>query len=389
METAAIPSERSPIRRVLATLGRAALTLAFVAVAVAVGIAGFNALSARAASDPGVDPAPLTTVAPIPLAIAEGHAMTRRFTGQIEAARDVALGFEEGGTVQEVLVREGERVAEGDVLARLDTRLLEAQRASALAARAALAAEVELLRRTDARQRALLAEGHVTEQRVDETSLRLAQGEARITEIDAEIAALDVRLSKAVIVAPFEARIAARLLDEGGVAAPGAAVLTVVEDAPVRFRVALDPALAETLERGVEVRIAVGSETLRARLSELAPEIDPDTRSRLAWFDVATAGRAPPSRSTGEVLIETMRAERGAWVDLSALRQGPRGTWTLLIAEPRSDGTAEIVLEAAEILHIAGARAFVRGTFADGALVLPAGTHRVVPGEAVLLAEAQ
>jgi hypothetical protein len=29
----------------------------------------------------------------------------------------------------------------------------------------------------------------------------------------------------------------------------------------------------------------------------------------------------------------------------------------------------------------------VRGTFADGALFLPGGTHRVVPGETVLMTE--
>lgn len=375
-------------KRVLRALGRTTLTLGFMVAAGAAFVVGYDTLSVRAASDPALEPAPLTTVAPVALQLQDDHVITRSFTGQIEAAREVALSFEEGGTLAEVTVREGARIAEGDVVARLDTRLLDAERTRAEAARQALSAEVELLRRTDTRQRALLNDGHVTAQRVDETSLSLAQGEARLAEVDAQIAALDVRLSKAVIRAPFDASVAARLMDEGGFAGPGAPVLSLLEDAPVRFRVALDPALAETLSGGLAVDIAVGSETLSARLSELAPEIDPDTRSRLAWFDV-TADTAPPARATGEVRIETMRAERGAWVDLSALRQGPRGTWTLLTVAPGEDGTGEIAVEAAEILHLDGAHAFIRGSFADGALVLPSGTHRVVPGEAVRLAEAQ
>jgi multidrug efflux pump subunit AcrA (membrane-fusion protein) len=98
-------------------------------------------------------------------------------------------------------------VSRGEVIARLDTRLLEAERARLSASRAALAAQVELARRTDARQQTLLAEGHVTQQRVDESSLLLAQLEAALAEVDAGIAAVDVRLSKAVLRAPFDGRI--------------------------------------------------------------------------------------------------------------------------------------------------------------------------------------
>lgn len=388
METATDAQVMPAWKRALRALGRTILTLGFVAAAGAAWFVGYDALSVRAASDAALEPAPLTTVAPLSLRLQDSHAVTRSFTGQIEAAREVALSFEEGGTLAEVAVREGARIEQGDIVARLDTRLLDAERTRAEASRTALAAEVELLRRTDRRQRALLADGHVTAQRVDETSLSLAQGEARLAEVDAQITALDVRLSKAVIRAPFDASVAARLMDEGGFAGPGAPILSLLEYAPVRFRVAIDPALAETMASGMNVEITVGSQTLTASLSELAPEIDPDTRSRLAWFDVA-ADIAPPARATGEVRVETTRHERGAWVDLSALRQGPRGTWTLLTVDPGTDGTGVIAVEAAEILHLDGARAFIRGSFADGVLILPAGTHRVVPGEAVRLAEVE
>jgi multidrug efflux pump subunit AcrA (membrane-fusion protein) len=133
----------------------------------------------------GPNPAPSTTVAADRIEIVDDLIVTRRFTGQFEPLQEVALGFEEGGTIAEVLVREGLGVSRGEVIARLDTRLLEADRARLSASRAALAAQVELARRTDARQQTLLAEGHVTQQRVDETSLLLAQLEAALAEADA------------------------------------------------------------------------------------------------------------------------------------------------------------------------------------------------------------
>lgn len=385
-------ADRRPARpfwaRAMLNAGRTALTLAVFAAAAGAGVAGYAALSERAAATETPDPAPLTAVAADVLRIEHSVTLPRRFVGQFEAPQEVALGFEEGGTIAAVLVREGDSVARGAVIARLDTRLLEAETARLTASRAATAAEAELARRTHERNRALVADGHVTQQRIDETSLRLAQLSAALAEIDAALSALEVRISKAVIRAPFAGRVGVRHLDDGAVAAPGAGVVTLLEDGPARFRVALDPALALRLAPGVSVEIETANARLPARLAELAPELDPATRSRLAFFDLAPGADAPPARATGEVVLSDTRDAVGAWVPLSALRQGPQGVWTLLTLTDGDDGRATVAQEAAEILHLDEGRAFVRGSFEDGTRYLPAGTHRVVPGETVRLAEA-
>jgi RND family efflux transporter MFP subunit len=331
-------------------MGRLTLTLAVIAGAIAAGTAGYGILAARTSDAIGPEPAPLTSVSPQALEIVGELTVNRRFTGQFEAAQDVALGFEEGGTIAEVLVREGDRVARGTVIARLDTRLLQAERARLDASRDALAAQAELARRTNARQVTLLAEGHVTQQRVDETSLHLAQLEAALVEAEAGIATIDVRLSKAEARAPFDGRIGARLLDAGAVAGPGEAVVTFLEDAPARFRVAIDPDLAATLVPGEDVQVMSGGRRLDARLAELSPELDAATRSRVAFFDLAPGAEAPPARTTGEVLLPDTRSATGAWVPVAALWQGPRGSWTILIAEPGDGGAAMIATEAVEVL---------------------------------------
>lgn len=52
-------------------------------------------------------------------------AVTVEVNGNLEMPRKADLSFGVGGTVEEVLVREGDRVAKGQVLARLDARSLE------------------------------------------------------------------------------------------------------------------------------------------------------------------------------------------------------------------------------------------------------------------------
>ncbi len=379
-------------RRVSANMGRVVMTLVIVGGAIFAGVAGHRVLSVRAAQTNGPESAPLTAVTPMVIQMQDTLTIPRRFSGQFEAAQETTLSFEEGGTIYDILVREGDRVAQGDVIAAIDTRLLQAERARLLATRAVLEAETDLAQRTDERQRALLADGHVTQQRVDETSLQLAGLEASVAEIDARLAAVDVRLSKAQILAPFAGEIGTRLLDVGAVAGPGTPVVTLLESGPSRFRVGIDPILAAQLDTGAEAEIQIGTIRHTARLAYLAPELDAATRARIAFFDVM-ADVAPPSRTAGELTLTETIETTGAWVPLTALRQGPRGTWVLLTVQDGDMGERDtgedtppiVALEAAEILHLDRDRAFVRGSFVDGALILPSGTHRVVPGEFVRL----
>jgi hypothetical protein len=118
----------------------------------------------------------------------------------------------------------------------------------------------------------------------------------------------------------------------------------------------------------------------------LAPGLEPGTRARAAFF--AVEGAAPPSRAAGEVVFAlTVEAPTpGAWVPLAALRQGPRGTWQVVTVEDGPDGPVAGI-EAVEIVHAEGGRAFVSGTIRDGMRYVPDGSHRIVPGERLTLAD--
>ncbi|WP_308918066.1 efflux RND transporter periplasmic adaptor subunit [Jannaschia sp. LMIT008] len=372
--------------RLLRATGRAALTLGVIAIAGGTVVAGHAALSSQREDAPPVEAAPRTTVQAIPLRLQGRFAVERRFAGQFEAPQRTALAFEEGGTVDAVLVEEGDRVARGAVLARLDTDLLRAERDRLVATRDGTAAQVELARRTDARQAELRERGFATDQRVDDTSLSLLQLQASLAQTEAAIRALDVRIGKATLRAPFDGVVGDRMLDAGAVAGPGVPVLDVLQDGDARFRAGLAPDVADGLSPGDPATVRSGARDLSARVVRIAPDLDPATRSRVVWLDVA-ADAAPPARAGGEVVVADQVAADppGAWIPLAALRQSIRGTWEVLTLTPGDTVAAEAV----EILHATGDRAFVRGTFAPGARVIDTGPHRVVPGEPVLVAGAE
>ena len=125
-------------RRALKTTVTFLSTSMTAALAVGLVVAGSSLIADRAESVGLPDVAPPVTVTAKVLTREPGYNVIRSFVGQLEAAQQADLAFEAGGTLDEVLVEEGARVAQGEVLARMDTRVLTTERKAMQAARAAL-----------------------------------------------------------------------------------------------------------------------------------------------------------------------------------------------------------------------------------------------------------
>lgn len=374
----------SPFRRALTRTGTLIVTLA-VAGAAAGAVAGVAILLAQQADSlptpPRADPLPVRV---IPSGAEPGYTVIRRFTGQIAAAATTDLGFETGGRIDLIGPREGDRVAAGDVIARLDTRSLMADRAAALADRAALAAQAELARLTANRQADLQARGHSATRVADEARLALASLTAQIAAADARIAGIDVGLDKALLRAPFAAEIGTRHLDPGATVGAGAPVVRLLSVAAPELRAGLPPDLAATLRPGDAMQVDLGGTVVPARLIRLRPDLSPATRTREAVLALDLPADMPAPFGSSATLLIPQRVEApGQWLPLAALRDGPRGTWAVMVLAPDGTGTTVLRPEAVEVLHTDATRAYLRGALPPGTLILAEGTHRVTPGQPV------
>lgn len=366
----------SILRRTLRRLGILTGTGLTIALAVGLVVSGSGLIAARAAGDSTPVQDPVLPVEVAPLVVQDSYAVTAAFTGQVEAARSVDLGFETGGTLAEVLVDEGDRVAAGDVLARLDIRSLQAERAAQSAARDAAIARRDLAKLTAERQQRLAASDFSSTQRADEARFRLAEAEAEIAQLDAALLTIDIALTKSEITAPFAGTVSDRLRDEGARLGSGTPVLRLEETDAPHLRVGLPDALASALPPQTEVTVTLPRGTGTARLDRLRPDLDPATRTRAALF---TLDQPAPSGTLVSLELAREVPGNGAWVPLSALSEGIQGLWTLYLL----DDSNTLRRESVEVLHATGSRAFVAGTFPHGARYVPAGAHRVAPGQRV------
>lgn len=375
-----------PARKGSRLLRLAGASLAILAALGAAGIAtaAFQeraVLRSEASAQPPT-PLPVATTRLVP---ETGYAIDERFAGRVEPARRTMLAFERAGTLVAVAVEEGARVEAGDLIARLDTRSLEAEEVRLSARLEEARAALDLARLTLARQDALSDRGHASAQRLDEARLAERVEAARLAEIEAALASLAVDLDKAVLRAPFAGTVGARRVDEGAVVAPGAAVVEILESGRERVRIGLSREAAAGLSPGAGLSIEIAGRFHPARVSALRPDLDGATRTLTALLELDRPSGAPAGEIT-TLTIPRRVDEPGIWVPLASLTEGRRGLWSLLVASSE-DGAARIAREPVEVLHVEGTRAFVRGAFAPGTALVAEGPHRITPGQRVALRE--
>jgi len=356
------------------------------ALAAAAVMLGVTTIQMRAEEKPHVTATPPTEVSVLRPDQQTGYRVARSFVGRLEPARQTDLAFELTGTIRQIRVDEGDTVRAGDVIARLDTRLLEAERRRQQANRQAAESDLELANLTLDRRRKLQQAGHVSDEVLDRARLALRRLQATLSQIDAAIQTIDINLDKSVLRAPFEGQVGARLLDEGATATPALPVLKVLESARPTVRMGLAPDHADRLDREQTFTIRVGSRSFSARFTGLRPDLQTRTRTVEALFELEHDAAMPGFGQLAELTLEERVGTKGYWVPAASLKEGPRGLWTLLtIADDRESNSYRVVREAVEVLHMDADRAFVRGSITSQTRIVAEGVHRVVAGQLVRL----
>jgi RND family efflux transporter MFP subunit len=351
------------------------------------GAAAVGVLHLRAATDVPARANPPLAVDTAPVRLVDGYTVTDRFAGRLEPARQTTLAFERGGLVTEVLHDEGDRVAAGAIVAKLDTAKLEAERRRLTAQRHELEAKRDLAAFTLKRQDKLKAEGFRSAQAHDEARFGLMEVEAAIERIDAAIAAIEIDIAKSALRAPFAGTLGARAIDEGAVVSAGTAVADLLESGRAIVRVGVAVNAATRLDAGKRYPLRAGADTVEGRLAALRPDLSTRTHTTIALFEI-DENISLPFGEIVELEFDRRIATPGIWVPVAALSEGRKGLWTVFSVD---GGNADLAVsrETVEILHAEAGRAFVRGTLADGARVVTSGTNRITPGQTVVVAQAR
>jgi len=326
-------------------------------------------------------------VLPVEVRAAErqtGYEVVAVFAGRIVARRTSVLGFERTGRLAAVEVDDGDRIAAGQVLARLAIRGLEARRRELAAQVEETQARLVLAGLTAERRQRLHAGDALSAQARDEAVHERRALSARLEAGRAALQRADVELDRSVLRAPYPGLVVERHADEGAVVSPGQPILEVREEGVLEAHVGVSPEAAGDLVPGERRELRIGGQAVPAAVRSRVDSVEPDTRTvRIVLELLETPPGARPGALVRLSVDDRVEAE-GFWLPTTALAESLRGLWSVYAVVPEAESEAfRVERRQVDLLHAEAERVFVRGTLRDGDRVVATGIHRLVPGQRV------
>lgn len=236
------------------------------------GEAGAPAASSKSATAPALATAVASRQSLDPVYIAEGV---------IEAARRITLSAQVAGRLTRFDVRAGDRVARGQVIARIDERTASQQAsasgAQVAAAKAALEAARKELERTDRLHRKQYVSQAAMERAQAQYDAAAAQARATI----AQAGAASTVTALHTVAAPFAGIVSRTMVEQGDMAMPDKPLLELFDPADLRVSAAAPEGVAAAFrrDRPVVVRLSSGDGGAVRELADLpalpTPVADP------------------------------------------------------------------------------------------------------------------
>lgn len=318
------------------------------AVGIGVALLAWGIVSRRAelAEAPQFETAPLA----VHTVSAEDARMqrTRRYLAEAEGAREAQVTATITERITAVEIDEGDRVASGDTLIRLDASEVEArlkgvnadlaqtraERGAEKAKREGLARSADYQSDEVQRLRRLRQADNVSESKFDQAANRLITIESDLEASRKQVEALTARLDSLrarqrelqsqranyTLQAPFAGTVIERNVDPGDLAAPDKPLVRVATTQRMRLAFGVPRGDRPPLATGQQVRFQVGGEEHTARISRIHPALD-STRLARAEVDLLSDPGLPPGAAVA-VTVSLPPIEDAAVIPTGALAGG-------------------------------------------------------------------
>ncbi|MGI9480670.1 MAG: efflux RND transporter periplasmic adaptor subunit, partial [Hyphomicrobiaceae bacterium] len=197
---------------------------------------------------------------------------TRKFSGQVYATDSSTLSFEVGGNVKELRVKQGDKVAKGQVLGVVDKEPYQIDIQSAEAEREKARAKLTRARQEYERQETLHKKGWSSEARLER---HLADRNAAKSQLDYANSKLSLAKRNLVLTelkAPYAGRISRKHIEAFVEARKGQPVFDIEASGALEARFDIPETIISRITLGMPVSVkfptAQGT-TLRARITEI------------------------------------------------------------------------------------------------------------------------
>ncbi len=327
----------------------------------------------RAQAQDGRPPPPSVVVAE---AVEMALAPTVQVPGTVLSQNDARIASEIAGRAVEV-AEVGARVDAGDVIAQLDTQLLNLQVRQAQSTVTRLEANLGFLNREVARFEELASRNNAPARSVDEAEVARDVGAQELEEARIALERARINLARASVRAPFTGQIVERLVEVGEFVSTGSDVARLVDMEHVDVRARVPVRSAPYVREGDVLGLqGPGNQTLDGPITTLVRAGDAVTRT----FEIRVAVPAEQWVIGTPVRVAVPAGEERQVIavprDALVLRQA--GTAVFRVTD---ESTAERVL--VDTGTGSGTMIEVRGALSAGDRVVVRGAERLRDGQAL------
>jgi RND family efflux transporter MFP subunit len=256
-------------------------------------------------------------------------------TGTVKATQQATIRSKVSGDVARVLVREGEPVAAGAVLAQIDTTEFASRVAEREQNLNAARAQLAIAQRNAENNKRLVAQGFISPTAMDTTQNQLEAQRAAVAAAEQQLTQARKTLADATVRAPFAGVVTERTVQAGDKASSDMKLFALVDNRSLEYEAALDPEDAAQVKPSMVITLTPdGLPAVPAKVLRVNAAVTSGSRAVMVYAAVPSDVGLKSGQFTGgnlrlggvsdAVLVpaEALREEGGRTVVYTLVKQG-------------------------------------------------------------------
>lgn len=318
------------------------IVIAVVGAAVALGGGAFAWKTGKVANSAGNGPVVSKTAdRPLELIPAEVHTIKPRglvdvvrFTGTTQPIDQTIVKSRVSGRLAEVLVREGDRVTEGQVLARFETTELQARLNERQSALEAARADARWTAR-DRSDKETLANRNIVSQSAADQARATAENRASMVAVaEAQLDVARKNLADAEVRAPFDGVVGERIANQGESLPIDGKILALLDTSHVEIAAQMPAADVIRMKVGQTAQVMLegfGERVFDGRITRISPTTQPGSRSIPVYVEIVDRHEALRGGLFGTGTVTVQEKGHALAVPASAMRKDDQGDYVLIV----------------------------------------------------------
>lgn len=278
---------------------------------------------------------------PLELIAAEVHTIkprglvdTVRFTGTTQPIDQTIVKSRVAGRLAEVLVREGDRVAEGQILARFETTELQAKFNERRSALEAARADARWTAR-DRSDKETLANRNIVSQSAADQARATAENRASMVAVaEAQLEVARKNLADAEVRAPFDGVVGERLANQGESLPIDARIVALLDTSHVEIAAQMPAADVVRLKVGQTATVTLegfGDRVFNGKITRISPTTQAGSRSIPVYVEIIDRHEALRGGLFGTGTVTVQEKSHALAVPAPAMRKDDQGDFVLAV----------------------------------------------------------